>query len=148
MYMWQLSVTYNSRGYNIQTSFLWTFQIIVIEESLYQSPFLKCVVTTPTGAQYKGLKYQKGNCGVSIVRSGEDMEQVQRSQCFIETKSCKMYIYLYTYAINAIYFYRVLGIAVVVSELVRSQLKVMQIHMKLEQFMLSSLMIYLRGKSC
>ena len=35
------------------------------------------MVTTPTGAKYKGLKYQKGNCGVSIVRSGEAMEQVQ-----------------------------------------------------------------------
>jgi len=43
---------------------------------LNQLPFTKCVVTTPTGAKYKGLKYQKGNCGVSIVRSGEAMEQV------------------------------------------------------------------------
>jgi uracil phosphoribosyltransferase len=49
---------------------------LVIEESLNQLPFSKCVVTTPTGASYQGLKYQKGNCGVSIVRSGEAMEQV------------------------------------------------------------------------
>lgn len=49
---------------------------LVIEESLNQLPFSKCTVTTPTGAKYKGLKYQKGNCGVSIVRSGEAMEQV------------------------------------------------------------------------
>jgi uracil phosphoribosyltransferase len=49
---------------------------LVVEESLNQLPFSKCVVTTPTGAQYQGLKYQKGNCGVSIVRSGEAMEQV------------------------------------------------------------------------
>ncbi|XP_053987726.1 uracil phosphoribosyltransferase homolog isoform X1 [Hylaeus volcanicus] len=48
---------------------------LVIEESLNQLPFSKCVVTTPTGAKYNGLKYQKGNCGVSIVRSGEAMEQ-------------------------------------------------------------------------
>jgi len=56
---------------------MFNFQIrLVVEESLNQLPFSKCVVTTPTGAQYQGLKYQKGNCGVSIVRSGEAMEQV------------------------------------------------------------------------
>jgi Uracil phosphoribosyltransferase len=56
---------------------MFNFQIrLVVEESLNQLPFSKCVVTTPTGAKYQGLKYQKGNCGVSIVRSGEAMEQV------------------------------------------------------------------------
>ncbi|XP_021913751.1 uracil phosphoribosyltransferase homolog isoform X2 [Zootermopsis nevadensis] len=54
---------------------------LVIEESLNQLPFSKCVVTTPTGANYQGLKYQKGNCGVSIVRSGEAMEQGLRDCC-------------------------------------------------------------------
>ncbi|KAJ9574639.1 hypothetical protein L9F63_008171, partial [Diploptera punctata] len=54
---------------------------LVIEESLNQLPFTKCVVTTPTGASYPGLKYQKGNCGVSIVRSGEAMEQGLRDCC-------------------------------------------------------------------
>lgn len=54
---------------------------LVIEESLNQLPFTKCVVTTPTGAKYEGLKYQKGNCGVSIVRSGEAMEQGLRDCC-------------------------------------------------------------------
>lgn len=54
---------------------------LVIEESLNQLPFTKCVVTTPTGASYQGLKYQKGNCGVSIVRSGEAMEQGLRDCC-------------------------------------------------------------------
>lgn len=49
---------------------------LVIEESLNQLPFSKCIITTPTGAQYNGLKYERGNCGVSIVRSGEAMEQV------------------------------------------------------------------------
>lgn len=49
---------------------------LVIEESLNQLPFTKCVVTTPTNELYQGLKYQRGNCGVSIVRSGEAMEQV------------------------------------------------------------------------
>uniref|UniRef100_A0ABD2VXD1 Uracil phosphoribosyltransferase homolog n=1 Tax=Trichogramma kaykai TaxID=54128 RepID=A0ABD2VXD1_9HYME len=54
---------------------------LVIEESLNQLPFTKCVITTPTGCQYDGLKYQKGNCGVSIVRSGEAMEQGLRDCC-------------------------------------------------------------------
>uniref|UniRef100_A0A0K8T4W1 Uracil phosphoribosyltransferase homolog n=1 Tax=Lygus hesperus TaxID=30085 RepID=A0A0K8T4W1_LYGHE len=54
---------------------------LVIEESLNQLPFSKCVITTPTGAQYNGLKYERGNCGVSIVRSGEAMEQGLRDCC-------------------------------------------------------------------
>uniref|UniRef100_A0A1B6MJ21 Uracil phosphoribosyltransferase homolog n=1 Tax=Graphocephala atropunctata TaxID=36148 RepID=A0A1B6MJ21_9HEMI len=54
---------------------------LVIEESLNQLPFSKCTITTPTGAQYEGLKYQRGNCGVSIVRSGEAMEQGLRDCC-------------------------------------------------------------------
>lgn len=48
----------------------------MIEESLNKLPFTDCEVITPTGALYKGLKYGAGNCGVSIVRSGEAMEQV------------------------------------------------------------------------
>lgn len=54
---------------------------LVIEESLNQLPFTDCKVTTPTGATYNGLKYQSGNCGVSIVRSGEAMEQGLRDCC-------------------------------------------------------------------
>ncbi|XP_071440588.1 uracil phosphoribosyltransferase homolog [Hetaerina americana] len=54
---------------------------LVIEESLNQLPFSKCIITTPTGKEYKGLKYEKGNCGVSIVRSGEAMEQGLRDCC-------------------------------------------------------------------
>jgi uracil phosphoribosyltransferase len=60
---------------------------MVIEESLNQLPFSKCVVTTPTGASYQGLKYQKGNCGVSIVRSGEAMEQVLSCTCILSMSS-------------------------------------------------------------
>ena len=60
---------------------------MVIEEGLNQLPyqvlsvkyleirvsirrifFQECEITTPTGCQYTGLKYEKGNCGVSIVR--------------------------------------------------------------------------------
>lgn len=54
---------------------------LVIEESLNQLPFSKCEVETPTGAKYQGLKYLKGNCGVSIIRSGEAMEQGLRDCC-------------------------------------------------------------------
>lgn len=54
---------------------------LVIEESLNQLPFTDTVVTTPTGSTYNGLNYQKGNIGVSIVRSGEAMEQGLRDCC-------------------------------------------------------------------
>jgi len=54
---------------------------LVIEESLNQLPFRPCEVRTPTGAMYSGLRYERGNCGVSIVRSGEAMEQGLRDCC-------------------------------------------------------------------
>lgn len=54
---------------------------LVIEESLNQLPFTDCKVTTPTGSTYDGLAYRSGNCGVSIVRSGEAMEQGLRDCC-------------------------------------------------------------------
>lgn len=38
-------------------------------------------VNTIPGAIYDGLKYRSGNCGVSIVRSGEAMEQGLRDCC-------------------------------------------------------------------
>ncbi len=48
----------------------------MIEESLNQLPYTPCTVVTPIGFPYDGLQFEKGNCGVSIVRSGEAMEQV------------------------------------------------------------------------
>ncbi|XP_013099520.1 uracil phosphoribosyltransferase homolog [Stomoxys calcitrans] len=54
---------------------------LVIEESLNQLPYTDCSVETPTGAIYDGLKYRSGNCGVSIIRSGEAMEQGLRDCC-------------------------------------------------------------------
>ncbi|KMY97805.1 uncharacterized protein Dsimw501_GD29394 [Drosophila simulans] len=54
---------------------------LVIEESLNQLPYTHCDVETPTGAIYEGLKYRSGNCGVSIIRSGEAMEQGLRDCC-------------------------------------------------------------------
>lgn len=54
-----------------------TFKIrLVVEEGLNQLPYSDCTITTPTACQYQGLQFVKGNCGVSIVRSGEAMEQV------------------------------------------------------------------------
>ncbi|GFV26272.1 uracil phosphoribosyltransferase homolog [Trichonephila clavipes] len=54
---------------------------LVVEEGLNQLPYKRCTITTPTGGTYEGLKYLKGNCGVSIVRSGEAMEQGLRDCC-------------------------------------------------------------------
>ncbi|KAI5714263.1 hypothetical protein M8J76_013868 [Diaphorina citri] len=54
---------------------------LVIEESLNQLPFSKMDIVTPTGATYHGLKYERGNCGVSVIRSGEAMEQGLRDCC-------------------------------------------------------------------
>ena len=48
---------------------------MVIEEGLNQLPHVPTQVVTPTGCKYEGLMYGKGNCGVSIVRSGEAMEK-------------------------------------------------------------------------
>lgn len=54
---------------------------LVVEEGLNQLPYNKEVVVTPTGFKYEGLRYEEGNCGVSIMRSGEAMEQGLRDCC-------------------------------------------------------------------
>ncbi|NP_001069713.1 uracil phosphoribosyltransferase homolog [Bos taurus] len=54
---------------------------LVVEEGLNQLPYEECMVTTPTGFKYEGVKFEKGNCGVSIMRSGEAMEQGLRDCC-------------------------------------------------------------------
>ncbi|XP_052810364.1 uracil phosphoribosyltransferase homolog isoform X1 [Mya arenaria] len=54
---------------------------LVVEEGLNQLPYRECQVTTPTGCKYDGLAYEKGNCCVSIMRSGEAMEQSVRDCC-------------------------------------------------------------------
>lgn len=53
----------------------------VIEEGLNQLPYSSCEVTTPTGCPYEGIRFEKGNCGVSIVRSGEAMEKALQDCC-------------------------------------------------------------------
>lgn len=54
---------------------------LVVEEGLNQLPYESCSVRTPTGAMYEGLGFQRGNCGVSIMRSGEAMEKGLRDCC-------------------------------------------------------------------
>ncbi|CAL8103966.1 unnamed protein product [Orchesella dallaii] len=54
---------------------------LVIEDSLNLLPFRHHEIMTPTGSMYDGLKYERGNCGVSIVRSGESMEAGLRDCC-------------------------------------------------------------------
>ncbi|XP_076878926.1 uracil phosphoribosyltransferase homolog isoform X2 [Brachyhypopomus gauderio] len=54
---------------------------LVVEEGLNQIPYTECVVTTPTGHKYEGVKFERGNCGVSIMTSGEAMEQGLRDCC-------------------------------------------------------------------
>ncbi|XP_022100453.1 uracil phosphoribosyltransferase homolog [Acanthaster planci] len=54
---------------------------LVVEEGLNQLPYRNAVVTTPTGCKYEGVQFEHGNCGVSIMRSGEAMEQGLRDCC-------------------------------------------------------------------
>lgn len=54
---------------------------LVVEEGLNQLPIEQIQVITPTGNMFQGIRYLKGNCGVSIVRSGESMEQGLRDCC-------------------------------------------------------------------
>jgi len=54
---------------------------LVIEEGLGFLPFAECTVVTPTGLDYKGVKFTSKLCGVSIVRAGESMEAALRDVC-------------------------------------------------------------------
>lgn len=54
---------------------------LVVEEGLNLLPIERVDVRTPTEHLFKGIRYLKGNCGVSIVRSGESMEQGLRDCC-------------------------------------------------------------------
>ncbi|CAD5124492.1 DgyrCDS12772 [Dimorphilus gyrociliatus] len=54
---------------------------LVVEEGLNQLPYSPSTVQTPTGSEYEGLMFEKGNCGVSIMRSGEAMEKGLRDCC-------------------------------------------------------------------
>ncbi|KAG5450236.1 Uracil phosphoribosyltransferase [Clonorchis sinensis] len=54
---------------------------LIVEEGLNQLPYEEVTVTTPTGHSFHGVKFLRGNCGVSVVRSGEAMERGLRDCC-------------------------------------------------------------------
>jgi len=54
---------------------------LVVEHSLGQLPFSEKVVTTPVNGEYVGLAFTRGLCGVSVIRSGEAMENALRDCC-------------------------------------------------------------------
>ncbi|PWS22331.1 uracil phosphoribosyltransferase, partial [Enterococcus faecium] len=47
---------------------------LVVEHGLGHLPFTEKQIITPTGSIYMGVEFCKKLCGVSIVRSGESME--------------------------------------------------------------------------
>lgn len=54
---------------------------LVVEHGLGFLPFHEKQVETPTGALYNGVSFAKKLCGVSIIRSGEAMENALRACC-------------------------------------------------------------------
>ncbi|KAK4477360.1 hypothetical protein RD792_016581 [Penstemon davidsonii] len=56
-----------------------TFQ--VVEHGLGHLPFTEKQIITPTGSVYSGVVFCKRLCGVSVIRSGESMENALRACC-------------------------------------------------------------------
>mmetsp|Transcript_70109 Transcript_70109/g.208945 ORF Transcript_70109/g.208945 Transcript_70109/m.208945 type:complete len:473 (+) Transcript_70109:69-1487(+) len=54
---------------------------LVVEAALGQLPFENTTVTTPSGELYQGVNFCEKICGVSIIRSGEAMENALRACC-------------------------------------------------------------------
>ncbi|KAH8965611.1 hypothetical protein BDL97_04G126400 [Sphagnum fallax] len=54
---------------------------LVVEHGLGHLPFTEKQVITPTGSVYIGVDFCKKLCGVSIIRSGESMENALRACC-------------------------------------------------------------------
>lgn len=54
---------------------------LVVEHGLGHLPFTEKQVITPTGSVYTGVDFCKQLCGVSIIRSGESMENALRACC-------------------------------------------------------------------
>ncbi|XP_062151617.1 uridine/cytidine kinase UKL1, chloroplastic isoform X3 [Alnus glutinosa] len=54
---------------------------LVVEHGLGHLPFTEKQVVTPTASVYTGVDFCKKLCGVSIVRSGESMENALRACC-------------------------------------------------------------------
>ncbi|KAL5718048.1 uridine/cytidine kinase [Ranunculus cassubicifolius] len=53
----------------------------VVEEGLGHLPFTEKQIITPTGHVYTGVSFCRSLCGVSIIRSGESMENALRACC-------------------------------------------------------------------
>ncbi|XP_028765081.1 uridine kinase-like protein 2, chloroplastic [Neltuma alba] len=54
---------------------------LVLEHGLGHLPFTEKQVITPTGSIYTGVDFCKRLCGVSVIRSGESMENALRACC-------------------------------------------------------------------
>ncbi|KAL2523800.1 Uridine kinase-like protein 4 [Abeliophyllum distichum] len=54
---------------------------LVVEHGLGHLPFTEKQVITPTGSVYTGVDFRKRLCGVSVIRSGESMENALRACC-------------------------------------------------------------------
>ncbi|XP_059441279.1 uridine kinase-like protein 4 isoform X2 [Corylus avellana] len=54
---------------------------LVVEHGLGHLPFTEMQVITPTGSVYTGVDFCKRLCGVSVIRSGESMENALRACC-------------------------------------------------------------------
>ncbi|KAK4264501.1 hypothetical protein QN277_025665 [Acacia crassicarpa] len=54
---------------------------LVVEHGLGHLPFTEKQVITPTGSIYTGVDFCKKLCGVSVIRSGESMENALRACC-------------------------------------------------------------------
>ncbi|XP_071694635.1 uridine kinase-like protein 5 [Rutidosis leptorrhynchoides] len=54
---------------------------LVVEHGLGHLPFTEKQITTPTESIYTGVVFCKSLCGVSVIRSGESMENALRACC-------------------------------------------------------------------
>jgi len=54
---------------------------LVVESALGLLPFSETIVTTPTGDLYSGVRFANNLCGISVIRSGEAMENALRACC-------------------------------------------------------------------
>ncbi|PSS30405.1 Uracil phosphoribosyltransferase [Actinidia chinensis var. chinensis] len=54
---------------------------LVVEHGLGHLPFTEKQIITPTGSVYSGVVFCRRLCGVSIIRSGESMENALRACC-------------------------------------------------------------------
>ncbi|KAH6801593.1 uridine like 4 [Perilla frutescens var. frutescens] len=54
---------------------------LVVEHGLGHLPFTEKQVITPTGTVYSGIDFCKRLCGVSVIRSGESMENALHACC-------------------------------------------------------------------